>query len=391
MKKLLGVSIVAMLAVMPMMAHAAGIAPTAATTSSDPYLGVNVATTDQGHIASTAYVKGAYNAAIGAVNDLSTKKQDNLKNSAEGHAAITGFVQTSVRANGTADDTSLVTEKAVRDAIDAVSSSVSASAGDGLSYDTTTNKFSADLDTAAGLGFDTTSGNGAKKIQVKTASNKGLTFDGGALAVVVDTATMKLDANGVGIKDAGVDSAQLKNGAVTADKLASDAVTNTKIAANAVTAAKLDTDAVETAKIKNLNVTTAKLDTGAVTADKLASNAVTTDKIADNAVTYAKLGSGFVQSSVRSSVATDADGYDAWNSGQTVASEKAVATAISTATTGMATQSGVNSAIAASSVSVTSATVPIYKAWGDDDPETGTTTVNASVSVSFTAGTYPNN
>ncbi len=369
MKKLLGVSIVAMLAVTPMMAHAVGSAPTAATTSSEPYLGVDVATTDQGHIASTAYVKGAYNAAIGAVNAVSAAKQNNLMNNAASPVAVSSTVKTSVGAatgENAADNTSLVTEKAVRDAIDAIEGADAITAGPGVSK--TNNKISVDLTSNGGL---QTTGEG----------------DAATLGVKVNTGTMEVGADGVGIKAGGVGTTQLADNAVTtakildanvtANKLATDSVTTAKIADGNVTTAKLDASAVTTAKIADANVTTGKL----------ADSAVETAKIANGAVTYSKLDSDLVQTSVRSSVDSNAEGYSAWNSDQTVASEKAVATAISTATTGMATQTGVNSAIAASSVSVTSATVDVYNAWGAET----TTPVNANVTVDFTAGTYPNN
>lgn len=42
---------------------------------------INIDTTDQGHIATTAYVKGAYNSAIAAVNAMSDNKQEILLNS----------------------------------------------------------------------------------------------------------------------------------------------------------------------------------------------------------------------------------------------------------------------------------------------------------------------
>ena len=336
MKKLLGVSIVAMLAVTPMMASAAGSAPTAATTSSEPYLGVDVAAADEGHIASTAYVKGAYNAAIGAVNAVSAAKQNNLMNNATTPVAVSSTVKTSVGAatgENAASDTSLVTEKAVRDAIDAIEGAAAITAGAGVSK--SNNKISVDLTPNGGL---QTTGEG----------------DAATLGVNVNTGTMEVDASGVGIKDGGVGTTQLAANSVTTAKIADANVTADKLAANSVT----------TAKIADANVT----------ADKLAANSVTTAKIADNAVTYGKLDSGLVQTSVRSSVDSSAEGYAAWNSGQTVASEKAVATAISTATTGMATQSGVEATIGAS-------TVPIYTTWGADT----TTTVSITAS-SYTSG-----
>ena len=80
MKKILSVSIVAMLAVSPMMANAAALDPqptynpTAgsgnATTIAAPYASKTITTEDQQGVASAAYVKGAYNEAIRAVNKV---------------------------------------------------------------------------------------------------------------------------------------------------------------------------------------------------------------------------------------------------------------------------------------------------------------------------------
>ena len=50
--------------------------PAPTTNASGPYGRINIDTTDKDHIASTAYVKGAYNSAIAAVNS----KQDALYN-----------------------------------------------------------------------------------------------------------------------------------------------------------------------------------------------------------------------------------------------------------------------------------------------------------------------
>ena len=104
-----------MLAVCPMLASAAGVDPTAATTTSEHFKGV--AETTDINVASTSYVQGAYNAAIGAVNEtytLASGKQEQLK---AGNTNISATVGTSVRADGTADNATIVTEKAVRDAI----------------------------------------------------------------------------------------------------------------------------------------------------------------------------------------------------------------------------------------------------------------------------------
>ena len=85
MKKLLGVSIATMLAVSPMLAHAAGevyatsgspasatstagTAENITTSATAPYASVDAQKTNT--IATTSYVKGAYNAAIQAVNKV---------------------------------------------------------------------------------------------------------------------------------------------------------------------------------------------------------------------------------------------------------------------------------------------------------------------------------
>lgn len=93
MKKLLSVSIMAMLAVSPMMAHAEPVvldpqnshgpahsntANSAANGIVAPFASETIYDTDQAGVASAAYVKGAYNAAIRAVNtvaaDVATAK-----------------------------------------------------------------------------------------------------------------------------------------------------------------------------------------------------------------------------------------------------------------------------------------------------------------------------
>lgn len=81
-------------------------------------------------------------------------------------------------------------------------------------------------------------------------------------------------------------------------------ITTGKLADGAVTAAQLGTNAVETAKIKDLNVTegklansavtTNKLNDGAVTNVKVAANAIDTLQIKDEAVTNAKITNPFI-------------------------------------------------------------------------------------------------
>ncbi len=88
MKKILGISLVAVLAVSPLLANAAGTAPTAATTASEPYVGVAIdETKDTKAAASAAYVKGAYNAAIGAINEVAATANNAVKTVTEGTTA----------------------------------------------------------------------------------------------------------------------------------------------------------------------------------------------------------------------------------------------------------------------------------------------------------------
>lgn len=111
MKKL-GVSFFALMIGLPTLANA--------TVSNISDAGTVTSNTQ---VATTSYVQGAYNAMAGAVNtaigqintDIGTK-QDQLTN---GTNNISATVKTSVGATG--DDTSLVTEKAVRDAINTAS------------------------------------------------------------------------------------------------------------------------------------------------------------------------------------------------------------------------------------------------------------------------------
>ena len=100
MKKILGISLVSVLAVSPMMAGAANVTTIANVTANDD-------------LATTSYVQGAYNVLGAAVNT----KQDQLSSTA-GNIVTTVKTAVSETAAG-ASDTSLVTEKAVFDAIDA--------------------------------------------------------------------------------------------------------------------------------------------------------------------------------------------------------------------------------------------------------------------------------
>ena len=139
MNRLLKVSLIAMLVVAPFAANAT--LPATYATDDDANNAASAPTlTATQDVASTSYVKGAYNSAIGYINELNTAvggKQAQLTN---GTNNVGATVATSVRASGTADDVTLVTEKAVRDAItnaggqtaQDVEDAIDAAAGDGL-------------------------------------------------------------------------------------------------------------------------------------------------------------------------------------------------------------------------------------------------------------------
>lgn len=102
MKKIFGISLGALFAAVPMMAGAANIDLTANGHG-------NIEAGDQNKAVSVSYVKGAYNELGAAINT----KQDQLKN---GETNISSAVSSAVRTEG-ADNSTLVTELAVRNAI----------------------------------------------------------------------------------------------------------------------------------------------------------------------------------------------------------------------------------------------------------------------------------
>lgn len=102
MKKIFGISLGALFAAVPMMAGAANIDLSANGHG-------NIEAGDQNKAVSVSYVKGAYNELGTAINT----KQDQLKN---GETNISSAVSSAVRETG-ADNATLVTELAVRNAI----------------------------------------------------------------------------------------------------------------------------------------------------------------------------------------------------------------------------------------------------------------------------------
>ncbi len=117
MKKLLNISVIAALAVLPLAANAAvtdavpgptvtGDTATAATATTAPKYGLAAAESNDGNVATAGYVKGAYNAAIKAINKVSetagnAANQDLTNLSATGKANVSaqGTVDTSGSTN----------------------------------------------------------------------------------------------------------------------------------------------------------------------------------------------------------------------------------------------------------------------------------------------------
>ncbi len=253
MKKILGISLVAVLAVTPLMANATPVAgePTNATpaTSADaePGFALIDAHDNDGNAASAGYVKGAYNAAIKAVNK--------------------------VNANSISRDGNLSTLKttqkenlvgAINEIYDTAAGAAT-SAGAAISKDNT-GKISVDYTTTAG--------------------SQGLKLDGSGdsatLNVNVDNSTIAIGANGVQIKDGGVDTTQLKDGAVTTAKIGDKAVTTAKIGDKAVTAAQIADNTITTTQ-----VATGSMATGTANNDKLTTKGYVDDAVTGLGNTYA--------------------------------------------------------------------------------------------------------
>jgi len=344
MSKILGVSITAMLVAFPMVAGATG--PTAAGTTDSPFSGVDVPVADQGHIASTAYVKGAYNAALGAVNER-------LQNDANTPVNIDKSVRTVLRTNATgqgenqASDTALVTEKAIAVALTNVTNGASTSAGAGIDK-SAAGEFSVDLATDSGLVIPDT-GNDAGKLMVNTGDGIAIDTNG---AVGVDLAT----GSGLVVPDTGNDAGKLMvnagdgvaidaNGAVTVDL--------------ATTNPGLQIDANDKLDVK-LSGTTLATD-----ANGLKVNAITTTEVAANTLVVQSEGIG-VADQTATGHATD----------EQIPTAYAVRSAIDTAVNGMATQTGVEETIAATTIQV-----EIYDDWSDP-------TSKSNVTASVTKPTY---
>ena len=285
MKKLLKVSLMAMLVAAPFAANAADIA--AATKET---------VTPTADVASTSYVKGAYNAAIDEINTNRTQinanttaianKQAQLTN---GTANVSETVKTSVGAasgEGAATDTALVTEKAVRDAITAATQATTYTAGSGLALNgnefsasgiTTSNiaadaaiaktQLASDVQTSLGKadtalqndsalnGANLTAGTVAETALAQGVQDKLAAADSALQATDLDNTTIEKDAtNGVQVKAGSIGTTQLASGVVTSLGLADTALqSNSALNGANLTAGTVAETALDSALATKIN------------------------------------------------------------------------------------------------------------------------------------------
>jgi len=320
MKKILKVSLGALFAALPMMAGASNMAdaPTVADGNKK--------------VATVSYVIGAYDATKTAVNS----KQDQLKNATGSN--ISSTVSSAIRAatgENAADNETLVTELAVRTAVD----SALASANNAIS----------NLNSEV------------SQVEGTDAPAITITEQAGKLTSV---------------------TASIGAGTISSAALATSAVITDKINAKAVTTAKIDDKAVTSAQIADNTITAGQIATSAVEADEIATSAVINSKIADSAVTFGKIDSTAVASTISSTVAGASDSK--------LATEKAIASAIaginSTLTDDFATKTGVQNLIKHADYNLTNSAVTGHiiamSDWGDS-----ATTTNIDLQSGFVTDT----
>jgi len=334
MKKLLSVSIMAMLAVSPMMAHAdpvsntygpagytgeAANTPKAGTGVAAPFATEAIDTADQAGVASAAYVKGAYNAAIRAVNTVAAD---------------------------------VATAKAVTDGIEnTIKTKINAAAGNGLS----------------------TNNNGV--LSVNTAET---VADGGTGYVTSDllydqgyqNATQVGNAIDTKLTDYKVKDVA-NDGGIEKDASGNISLTSAVQASLGKAESALQTDsALNGANLTNDTVAFGKLN-GAAYVDS--TEAISTSTANDTTLATSKAVKDYVDASNTSAIsaaATDA----------TTKANAAQAAAISAAAT--ETQNGVVNSINRATYSTT-VTVPMYTAWGSGSTNS-TTVATASTTASAT-------
>ena len=331
MKKLLGISVIAMLAVAPAFADPVSTGSTPSNDASatiintnPPFAEVAANSDTDGNAASAGYVKGAYNAAIKAINKVNAKVNSELATSAGNgiDKSAAGVISVTAKTNG------------------------------GIAVDS--NGVAVDYKSGGGLIIDTT-GDDAGKLKIATSG--------------VGTAQLA---------DGAVTTAKIDASAVTTAKIADSNVTTAKIADANVTADKLATDSVTTAKIADGNVTTAKLDAGAVTTAKIADGNVTLGKIAAAAIENA------TDTTTYSGTTLTSKGYVDEKVASLGIGDYATKTGVDN--TINALTATVNDGFALASGAVTgSVTVPIMNDWSN--PDTASSVVVNGNNISLSVGT----
>jgi len=373
MKKLLNISVIAALAVLPMAANAtvgeivSVSDPTSnaslqtpqgnsdITAQSAPKYALAVeAATDSTNVATASYVKGAYNAAMKAINRVSETASNAL--TADGEATLT---HKTIDANGTGNNiTNIETDNFNADAI---VTSTEAIKLDGTGSDTalTTEKAVAGAITTATNGMVTETG-------TQTLTNKAIsggTVSGAAISGgTVSGATITggtIDADSTTISNLETDN--FKSGVVRSS-------TDTIRASDNASDTALVTEKAVAAAIEGAT-TGAVTETGRQT---LTNKTIDADDNTISDLTTSNLKSGVLVDSTAgiadSSTASDTK----------LVSEKAIAEAIAD----FATKAGVTATISASTVS---GTVPTVTTWGSET--TGTAVVTGTVSsAAYTPG-----
>lgn len=132
-----------------------------------------------------------------------------------------------------------------------------------------------------------------------------------AIEVIVDNATIEIDeTEGMQVKDAGIDTAQIADDAITEDKILDGSVSAWKLdpdvagagvgldeVLNAINVlvddSTIEIDSEENKlQVPDAGIGTEQIADDTITEDKIADDAVTTDKILDGAVTLSKLSNG---------------------------------------------------------------------------------------------------
>lgn len=213
MKKLLGISLVAILTATPLMAGAATTEVTAtepvaasteaeitaATTNVSPKYKLKAANSStDGNAASAGYVKGAYNAAIKAINKVDSRID--------------------TVASGKQDDLTAGDGIAIDDTTDTISVNLSKDGSNnnvsGLSFDSTNHTL--EINKGNGMELDSTT----HALQVKQGS--GITVDSNGVSANVDNTTVEVGANGLQVKEitaSNVANSALQTGNADNDKL----------------------------------------------------------------------------------------------------------------------------------------------------------------------------